>query len=462
MCKEVRWFLICSLKLDTGVVRFLAAAESLPPRGLCSPEASALSFTLLAVNAEIIAIGSELLTPFRQDTNSLYLTEKLNQLGVDVIFKTIVGDSREHLTGAAALALSRADIVIFMGGLGPTEDDLTREAVADALGLQLHRDPEIVAGLERRFASRGMKMSLNNLKQADVITGAVALHNANGSAPGQWISGKYEGREIMIMLLPGPPHELKALFDEQCMGRLRAKLPVQFIATRVLKIGLIAESQADARVAPIYKRYTDVQTTILAGAGEIQLHLKTRGTSLEAAQSRVDQLAEEVEEELGDSVFSDNGDSLEQIVGYYLQMRDTSLAVAESCTGGLLAERITSVSGSSRYFLGGAVVYSNAMKTVFADVPPDLIERHGAVSREVASALAEGIRNRCGASLGLAITGVAGPTGGTEQKPVGLVFHALASEKGTQVEERKFPGDRTRIRWYASQQALDMVRRKLM
>jgi nicotinamide-nucleotide amidase len=414
------------------------------------------------VNAEIIAIGSELLTPFRQDTNSLYLTEKLNQLGVEVIFKTIVGDSREHLTGAATLALSRADIVIFMGGLGPTEDDLTREAVADALGLQLNRDPEIVTSLERRFASRGMKMSPNNLKQAEVIAGATVLPNGNGSAPGQWISGKYEGREKIIMLLPGPPHEIKPLFDEQCMDRLRSKLPPQFIATRVLKIGLIAESQADARVAPIYKRYTDVQTTILAGAGEIQLHLKTRALSLEAAQARVDQLAEEIEEELGDSIFSDNGDSLDQIVGYYLQMRAATLAVAESCTGGLLAERITSISGSSRYFLGGAVVYSNALKTAFADVPAELIEKFGAVSGEVAAALAEGIRKRCGATLGLGITGVAGPTGGTEQKPVGLVFHALAGEKGTEVIERKFPGDRKRIRWYATQQAMDMVRRKLM
>ena len=414
------------------------------------------------MNAEIIAIGSELLTPFRQDTNSLYLTEKLNQLGVEVIFKTIVGDNREHLTGAASLAISRAEIVIFMGGLGPTEDDLTREAVADALGLELHRDPAIIVNLEQRFAARGWTMAANNLKQADVIRGAIALPNANGSAPGQWMSGKYDGRERIIMLLPGPPHELKALFEEQCLARLRAKLPPQFIATRELKITGLGESACDARVAPIYKLFTDVQTTILAGAGEIQLHLKTRAASLEAAQSRVDQLVEKIEEELGDCVFSDNGDSMEQIVGYYLQMRNATLAVAESCTGGLLAERITSVSGSSRYFLGSAVVYSNQMKTAFADVPAELIEKHGAVSPEVAAALAEGIRRRSGATLGLSITGVAGPTGGTETKPVGLVFHALATDGGTEVVERKFPGDRKRIRRFASQQALDMVRRKLM
>jgi len=234
------------------------------------------------------------------------------------------------------------------------------------------------------------------------------------------------------------------------------------MATRVLKIGLMPESQCDARVAPIYQRHPDVQTTILAGAGEIQLHLKTRASSLEDAQQRVDRLAEEIEEELEDCVFSDNGDSLEQIVGYYLQMRNASLAIAESCTGGLLAERITSVGGSSRYFVGGVVVYSNDLKTRFADVPAALIENHGAVSREVAVALAEGIRKRCSSTFGIGITGVAGPTGGTHEKPVGLVFHALAGEKGTDIVEKIFPGDRNRIRWYATQQALDMVRRKLM
>jgi len=414
------------------------------------------------MNAEIIAIGSELLTPFRQDTNSLYLTEKLNQLGVEVIFKTVVGDHPAHLTQAASLALSRADIVIFMGGLGPTEDDVTRECVAEALGLALHRDPQIVAAIEQRFATRGWKMSANNVKQADVISGGTALPNTAGTAPGQWITGKYAGKDKIVLLLPGPPFELKAVFDQHCMDRLRAKLPSQFIATRVLKITGIGESQCDSRAAPIYTRYTDVQTTILAGAGEVQLHLKCRGSSLDSARQSVDELAGELEEELGDLVFSDNGESLEQIVGYYLQLRSATLAVAESCTGGLLSERITAVSGSSRYFLGGAIVYSNELKTELAGVPTSMIERHGAVSAEVAKALAEGIRYRCGATLGVGITGIAGPTGATPEKPVGLVFHALASNTGTDVVERKWPGDRQRIRRFATQQALDMVRRKLM
>jgi nicotinamide-nucleotide amidase len=414
------------------------------------------------VIAEIIAVGSELLTPFRQDTNSLYITEKLNSLGVEVAFKSIVGDNLKDIVRVATTALSRADILIVSGGLGPTEDDVTREGVAQTLGLQLRRDPEIVQAIERRFTEHGWKMSSNNVKQADVISGATVLPNANGTAPGQWIGGRSDGKEKIVVLLPGPPHELKALFESGVLERLRAKVPKQFLAARVLKITGLGESACDARVAPIYKKFVDVNTTILAAPGEIQLHLSTRGESDEAADKRLDELVEQIEEELGDSVYSDNGDSLEQIVSYFLQMRNATLSVAESCTGGLVAERLTSVSGSSRYFIGGAVVYSNELKTQLADVPADLIDVYGAVSEQVARALAEGIRKKCGTTLGLGVTGVAGPTGGTAEKPVGLVFHALAGESGTEVIKRNFPGNRSRIRWFASQQALDMVRRKLM
>ena len=414
------------------------------------------------MNAEIIAVGSELLTPFRMDTNSLFLTEQINQLGVEVVFKSVVGDDLKRLVGAAQHALYRSEIVIFSGGLGPTEDDLTREAVAEALGVSLQRDEAVLASIEQRFAARGWKMSPNNAKQADVLEGAVVLPNPNGTAPGQWLSGKFDGRERIVILLPGPPHELKALFEAECRERLRSKLPAAFLATRVLKVAMLGESLVDARVAPIYKRFGEVQTTILAGAGEIQLHFRSRAATMDAAQARVDEAADAVEEELDDAVYSRNGESLEQIVGYWLQMRNATLAVAESCTGGLLGERITSVGGSSRYFVGGAIVYSNAAKTDLAGVPVDMIERHGAVSREVAAALAEGIRYRCESTFGVGITGVAGPTGGTPDKPVGLVFHALASDSGTEVIERNFPGDRKRIRWFATTLALDMVRKKLM
>jgi nicotinamide-nucleotide amidase len=414
------------------------------------------------VNAEIIAVGSEMLTPHRQDTNSLFLTEKLNDLGVEVRFKAIVGDDRENLVAAAKLAMRRSDIIIFSGGLGPTEDDLTREAVAEALGLTLVRDEQILARLEERFAKRGYKFSPNNAKQADVITNAVALTNTMGTAPGQWLTGKYDGRERILMLLPGPPYELRALFENECIPRLRAKIPEQHIATRTLRMALIPESQVDARVSPIYTTYTDVETTILAGGGEIQLHFRCRKPTQAEAEARVEELAGKIEDEMGDAIFSRKGESIEQIVSYLLQMRGMTLATAESCTGGLLAERITSLSGSSRYFLGGAVVYSNELKTQFAGVPKALIDKHGAVSREVAAALAEGIRKRCLSSYGVGITGVAGPTGGTEQKPVGLVYIGLAGEEGTQVVERNFPGDRKNIRQFATQQALEMIRRALL
>ena len=415
------------------------------------------------MNAEIIAIGSELLTPFRQDTNSLYLTQKLNELGVEVSFKTVVGDRRRHLTLAIQTALARVDIAILMGGLGPTEDDLTRECAAEALGRKLYRDVQIIEALRARFASRGWKMSENNEQQADIIEGAEVLPNARGSAPGQFLHLHDEGGEAIVILLPGPPHELKAMFEEQCLFRLRRLTPSRYIATRELKIAMIGESMADKRASVIYKRRTDVETTILAGTpGEVQLHLKAHAETLQEAQKKVDSLAEALEDEFDDAVFSSKGESLEQIVGYYLGMRGATLAVAESCTGGLLAERVTSVPGSSRYFVGGAVVYDNSLKTALADVPSHLIEKHGAVSAEVATALAQGIRTKCKSTLGVGITGVAGPGGGTELKPVGLVYVGLSDERKTEVVERKYPGDRDRIRHWATQQALDMVRRRLM
>ena len=288
------------------------------------------------------------------------------------------------------------------------------------------------------------------------------LPNTMGTAPGQWISGKYDGQERILMLLPGPPYELRPMFEGECIPRLRARIPEQHIATRTLKMALIPESQVDARVSPIYKTYADIETTILAGGGEIQLHLRCRKKSPLEAESRVEELASKIEDEMGDAIFSRKGETIEQIVSYLLQMRGMTLATAESCTGGLMAERITSLSGSSRYFLGGAVVYSNELKTQFAGVPKALIDKHGAVSREMAQALAEGIRKRCLSSYGVGITGVAGPTGGTEQKPVGLVYIALAGEEGTQVVERTFPGNRRRIREFSSMQALEMIRRALL
>ncbi|MBB6142173.1 nicotinamide-nucleotide amidase [Silvibacterium bohemicum] len=414
------------------------------------------------MNAEIVAIGSELLTPWRQDTNSLYVTERLNQLGVAVIFKTIVGDRQKHLVEAIRNALGRADIVVIMGGLGPTEDDLTREAVAEALKIGLKRNPELIAELYTRFAARRMQITRNNEKQADTLEGATILENARGTAPGQMLDTIYGEHRKLVMLLPGPPSELKPMFDEQCMPRLRELLPQRHIATRVLKAAMIGESAADARIAPIYQQFKDVETTILAHLGDIQLNLVCSKSIQEAAQGRVDELAGRIEEELEDLIYSSQGETLEQIVLFYLELRAATLSVAESCTGGLIAERLTNISGASRSFAGGAVVYSNELKTEFAGVSPALIEQHGAVSREVAAALAEGIRERCKTTFGLGVTGIAGPGGGSEEKPVGLVYIGVSDGESTEVVEKKFTGDRNRIRQYASQQALDLVRRRLM
>lgn len=414
------------------------------------------------MKAEIIAVGSEMLTPYRQDTNSLYLTEKLNALGVSVAFKTIVGDRRKDMVGAIRTALARADILVIMGGLGPTEDDLTREAVAEGLGLSLRREPAQVAALHTRAATWRMTMPENNLKQADVIEGATVLPNANGSAPGQWLDTAFEGYRKLVMLVPGPPNECRALFDAECAPRLKKVLPQRAIAVRTLKAAMIPESQADKLLAPIYTEYKDVETTILAHTGDIQLTLLCSKPTMDEADARVDELAGKLEEALDDWLYSSEGESLEQIVLYYLGLRQATLATAESCTGGLVAERLTRVPGSSRSFLGGAVVYSDPLKTAFAGVPPELIAQHGAVSAEVASALAEGIRKRTGATLGLGVTGIAGPTGGTDEKPVGLVYFAVSDGQKTDSYDRTFRGDRERVRQWAAQQALDLVRKKLM
>jgi nicotinamide-nucleotide amidase len=421
--------------------------------------------------AEIIAAGSEMLTPFRQDTNSLFLTAALNDLGVQVAFKTIVGDNLAHLSSAASIAISRADVVIFSGGLGPTEDDLTREAAAGALGIPLQRDLVILTELYKRFAARKMVMPPNNAKQADVLQGATVLENKNGSAPGQYLDTTVldsSGRPIrkIVILLPGPPGELKPLFDGQCRLLLKHTLPPRYLAKRMLRMALIPESHVDARTAPIYKQYRDIDTTILAGAAEIQLHFLCVKPTLAEAQHRVDELTEKIEAEMEETIFSSHGESLEEVVLLNLGMRDLTLATAESCTGGLVAQRLTAVPGSSRYFLGGAVVYSDALKTTFAGVPAELVSTYGPVSPEVARSLAEGIRTRTGASLGISITGIAGPGPGAPgpdaDKPIGLVYIALADGQDTQVKELQLPGDRERIRWWASQHALELIRRRLL
>ena len=318
-----------------------------------------------------------------------------------------------------------------------------------------------MGALHARAATWRISLPANNLKQADVLEGAAVLENPNGSAPGQWLDTTWSGYRKLILLIPGPPNECKPMFEDKCLPRLRTIVPPRAIAERTLKAAMIPESQADKLLAPIYSQYTDVETTILAKPGDIQLTLLCAKPTLAAAQERVDQLAGKLEEALEDWLYSSDGESLEQIVLYYLGLRQATLSTAESCTGGLISERITGIPGASRSFLGGAIVYSDPLKTTYANVPPELIGKYGAVSGEVAEAMARGIRQRTGSTLGLAVTGIAGPAGGTDEKPVGLVYVALSDAQKTEVVERHFRGDRERVRLWASQLALDLVRRRL-
>ncbi len=417
------------------------------------------------MNAEIIAVGSEMLTPFRQDTNSLYITGGLNELGVSVAFKSIIGDNRQHLIDATRVALRRADVVIFSGGLGPTEDDLTRPCVAAALDIGVHKDNETMAALYKRFAERRIAMPPNNEKQAEVLDGATLLPNRNGSAPGQWLDTTFEGHRKVVILLPGPPKELRPLFDEQCKPRLASSLPPRHLAKRTLRMALIPESQVDARTSPIYKRFDDVETTILAGGGEIQLHFAAVKPTLEEAEARVNAVAEAVEHEMGDDIFSTQNETLEEVVLLMLGLQEAKLSVAESCTGGLLSQRLTDVPNASRSFIGGSIVYTNEMKTLCAGVPSEMLEEHGAVSEPVARQLATGTRERFGTTFGLSITGIAGPAvtaGPDKDKPVGLVYIGLATPEGTQVKQFNLIGDRERVRFWATQHALEMMRRHLL
>ncbi len=407
------------------------------------------------MKAEIIAVGSELLTADRVDTNSLFLTAQLNRLGIEVTRKTVVGDELADLRGAFADAMERVELVIASGGLGPTEDDRTREAVADLLGRKLARDPAVMSRIEARFRQLGRTMSEVNARQAMVPEGATVLENKRGTAPGLWL----EARGRIVVLLPGPPHELKAMFTAQVESRLaRLSTGVRLVA-RELRVAGMGESDVDQRIAPIYTRYKNVQTTILTAPGEIQVHLRAWSADAASAEQELQQIQDSIVMTLGEAVFTTAGESMEEVVARELTLQHATIAGAESCTGGLLAERLTRISGSSAYFLGGVVSYSNTLKSAWVDVPAEIIESRGAVSAEVAVALADGIRRRTGATLGIGITGVAGPTGGTPEKPVGTVHIAIAAASGSKERGVFFPGDRDRVRFQASQTALDLVRR---
>lgn len=409
------------------------------------------------MNAEIFAVGSEMLTPERVDTNSLYLTGELNNLGVEVVAKCVIGDHLERLRDAVRHALARAEILIVSGGLGPTEDDLTREAVAHALDRKLIFHQDISDALEQRFSRLNRKMAEVNKRQAFVIDGAAILPNDRGTAPGQWV----EESGAVVILLPGPPHELKAMFERQCVPRLARIVPKLVIRTLCLRVAGMGESDLDQLIAPVYKKYQNPVTTILAGAGDIQVHLRAQCATEADAGALLTEVAGPIELLLGDRVYSRNGDSLEAVVGELLRSHHASAAVAESCTGGMLGERFTSVSGSSEYFLGGFITYTNEMKIEMLGVAPEMLKEHGAVSKEVAEAMAIGARRRTKSTYALSVTGVAGPDSGNESVPTGTTFIAVADDAGTHVLKRQFLGDRTRNRNFASQLALDLLRRRI-
>ncbi len=407
------------------------------------------------MNAEIIAVGSELLTPQRLDTNSLFLTDQLNSLGVEVTTKYVVGDDRDRLADTVRRAMSHSEIVILSGGLGPTEDDVTRDAVALALDRKLIFHPEISEQLEQRFRQAGRKMADVNRRQAFLIEGAEILPNDRGTAPGQWI----DDSNVSLMLLPGPPHELKAMFTRQCLPRLDRRVPKLVIRTLVLRVAGMAESDLDQTIAPVYKKYNNPVTTILAAEGDIQIHLRARCLNEADAAALLAEVGGPIELLLGDRIYSRNGDPLEVIVGELLKKHHATLSVAESCTGGLLAQRITTVPGSSNYFLGGFITYTRKMKTELLGVSEEIRESHGAISKETAEAMAIGARRRTGSTFALSITCEAGPDP-SEKVPVGTAYVALADVTSCQVVHRQFLGDRARVRVFTTQMALDMLRKK--
>lgn len=409
------------------------------------------------LTAEIIAIGSELLTPTKTDTNSLWLTEKLNEIGIEVKLKTIVGDDEARLEETIKDALKRSDMVITTGGLGPTEDDITRKISAQAVGRELIFHPELVSDLIERFRRWGREMPEINKRQAFVIEGASILPNPNGSAVGMAI----KMGEKFFVILPGPPRELKPMFENYVLPTLRESAGEIFVRRKILRVTGMGESAADELIAPIYTRYKNPQTATLFNRSELEIHLTATAKTKTEADALNEELAAKIVEKLGVAVFSVNGETMEEVVGKLLRESGATLSVAESCTGGLISARLTDVAGSSDYFIEGAVVYANQAKIGTLNVSAELIEKHGAVSAPVAEAMASGMREKAQTDYAISVTGIAGPSGGSAEKPVGLVFVGFADETQVKSVKINLPGDRYLIRWRASQFVLDYLRRKL-
>lgn len=413
-------------------------------------------------SAEIIAVGSELLGSARLDTNSLYITARLNEIGIAVRAKAVVGDSVADLEALLQAALRRAGLVILTGGLGPTDDDVTRDAVSRVLGRPMREDPAIVERLRQRFAARGLEMPAINRRQAMVPEGADVLSNPHGTAPGLWL----EDRDRVVVLLPGPTSEMKPMIDAVVQERLAPRGGGTRLFTRVVRVAGRPESHVDAAAQPLYQRWRDeergIDVTILATPGTIDLHLTVRAVEAAAASLHLARAAEELRDVLGEDLYSVDGQPIEAVVGGLLARAGYSIAVAESCTGGLLSSRLTDVPGSSAYVDRGVVAYSNQAKIEWLGVSPELLAAHGAVSEPVAEAMAGGVRARAGAAVGIGVTGIAGPGGGSVEKPVGTVVIAVEGPWGRAVRTRRFTGPREQIKWHAASAALDDLRRALL
>jgi nicotinamide-nucleotide amidase len=408
----------------------------------------------MSVTASIIAVGSEMLGPTRLDTNSLKLTAALESFAVPVVRKSIVGDTLRDLADEIRFALDHADILAITGGLGPTEDDLTREALAEALGLTMEVDAAIIDRLEKRFAARGWKMPEVNKKQANVFPGQTTLTNERGTAPGFHIErgGKH------VWVFPGVPMELEWMIETYLTPWLASALGGASRFRRVLKVVGLGESLVDEKIKPYYDAHRDEEPlTILATSGQIELHILADGDE-PAARAKLAQREKELIALLKERVYGFDDDTLEGVVGALLRERNATLTIAESCTGGLLSSRITDVPGSSAYFLGGGVCYTAALKTSIAGVDPALIREHGEVSEPVAIALANGIRERVGATYGIGVTGIAGPSGGTPEKPVGTVHIAVAGPASQEHRKMFWPTGRALFKLFATQSALDLLR----
>ena len=410
------------------------------------------------LSAEIIAVGSELLTPTKTDTNSLWLTAKLNEIGIEIKLKTIVGDDRERLEETIRDALRRSDIVITTGGLGPTEDDITRDVSAKAVGRELVFHEELVDDLRERFRRWGREMPEINKRQAFIVEGAKILPNPNGSAVGMSIEigGKF------LVVLPGPPRELKPMFENFVLPDLMKSAGGTIVRRKILRVAGMGESAVDEAIAPIYKSFETIETSILFNRSEIEIDLSAKAKNETEAETILEELAAKIVERLGISVFARNGELMEEVVGRLLTKNKKTLSVAESCTGGLIGERLTDISGASDYFIEGVIAYSNEAKIRTLSVAPEIIERFGAVSAECAEAMARGIRERAKTDFGISVTGVAGPGGGSAEKPVGLVFIGYDNDAQTKSIKLNLPGDRYLVRWRSSQAALDLLRRKIL